>query len=76
MLRPTCQMGGNAAHLFAETAVRGHEVDPELLIAHKRLAALERAWRNDPGLGARMSKILAAYRQEGNLGVGKGPRLR
>ena len=35
VLRPKYHMGGNAAHLFAEAAIRGHEVDPELLIAYR-----------------------------------------
>ena len=64
VLRPKCHMGGNAVHLFAEAAVRGHEVDPELLIAYRRVAAMDRAWRNDPVMGARMSRVLAAYRRD------------
>ena len=43
ILKPRCDLGGNAAHLFAEAASRGHELDPELLIAYRRLIALDRA---------------------------------
>ena len=41
-LRSRCDMGANAGLLFAELATRGWEVDPELRVAHNRIAALTR----------------------------------
>ena len=68
VLKPRCSLGGNAAHLFTETATRGNELDPELLIAHRRLMALDRAWRSDLRLVGSATMILAAYRRAGYYG--------
>ena len=57
VVRSRCSLGGNEAQCFAETAIRGCELDPELIIAHRRLVALGRAWR---GLGVPSS---LAWRQ-------------
>ena len=42
--------GGNEAQCCGETAIRGCELDPELIIAHRRLVALGRAWRGGGSL--------------------------
>ena len=46
----------------------GDELDPELLIAHRRLMALDRAWRSDLRLVGSATRILAAYQRAGYHG--------
>ena len=67
--RPPTSTSCGAAHLFAEAATRWHELDPEVLIAYRRVVALDRAWRSVQGLGANMARSLAAYRQADHLGA-------
>ena len=65
-LRSRCDMGANAGLLFAELATRGWEVDPELRVAHNRIAALTRAWGRDPGLRENLDHVWRLLHEAGH----------
>ena len=50
---------------FTETATRGSELDPELIIAHRMLMALDRAWRSGQRMESSITRILTTYRWAG-----------